>query len=71
MHTKAKGARAVRPASGPPPEYVSVPEFATKFQIGRTTVYDAIKAGKVKAIRLGGTPRIPYSEVERVSKSGW
>lgn len=55
----------------PQPAWVSAPWFANHFSLGRATVYQAIKAGKLKAIRFGDSPRIPFSEVERVRASGW
>jgi len=50
--------------------YLTVPEFAARFRIGRSTVYDAISSGRLKAIRIMTAQRIPLDEAERVEREG-
>ena len=52
----------------------TVPQVAKEFSCSAGTVKNWIKAGRVKAYRLGGPAgrdyRIPWAEVERL-KSDW
>lgn len=46
-------------------EYMSITDFIDTVHISRPTAYSLIKDGKIKAIRVGKTWRIPRDEVER------
>jgi len=54
----------------PVPGWLTVPEFAAMFRIGRSTVYDAIASGRLKSILIMSVHRIPASEAERVQREG-
>lgn len=49
-------------------EYITVTEFAKKFNISRQFVWKMIKEGKLKAIKIGSIYKIPVSEVDRIEK---
>jgi excisionase family DNA binding protein len=69
MTTTAKKRKSGK-ESGELPEFVGVPWFAKRFSVARTTIYNAIAEGRLKAIRIGDAHRIPSSEVERVTNEG-
>lgn len=60
----------VRKAAEPVAGYLTVQEFAERFRIARTTVYQAIDTGRLKAIKIFTAKRIPASEAERVEREG-
>ncbi|WAV88897.1 helix-turn-helix domain-containing protein [Oxalobacter aliiformigenes] len=43
----------------------SVKEFCEMVGIGRTTFYQEVKAGRIKAKKMGRSTLIPKSELER------
>ena len=49
-------------------EYITVTQFAKKFNISRQFVWKIIKEGKLKSIKIGSIYRIPVSEVERIKR---
>ena len=49
-------------------EYITVTEFAQKFNVSRQFVWKMIKEGKLKAIKIGSLYKIPIIEVERIEK---
>lgn len=46
-----------------PPAYLTVREFATILRLNVKTVYAAIEAGTIKAVRFGRTIRIPRDQI--------
>jgi excisionase family DNA binding protein len=46
-------------ARTPPHELLSVEAAAQRLSIGRTTMYGLIKAGDVRAVRVGRLRRVP------------
>ena len=49
-------------------EYITVTQFAKKFNISRQFVWKMIREGKLRAIRIGKIYKIPMSEVDRIEK---
>ena len=49
-------------------EYITVTQFAKKFDISRQFVWKMIREGKLRAIRIGKIYKIPMSEVDRIEK---
>jgi excisionase family DNA binding protein len=47
-------------------DVLTVTEAAARLRISRWTVYDAIRSGEIKAMRLGRLLRVPSSEVRRL-----
>ena len=51
----------------PETEFITVEEFATRYGVARSTVYDWIRTGTLEAgvhyVRLGKTIRFPWGEV--------
>ncbi|PLS82839.1 MAG: DNA-binding protein [Chloroflexi bacterium] len=45
-------------------EYFTVAELAERFKVSRQAVYDWIKDGRLKAIKIGNRTRIPLSAIE-------
>jgi excisionase family DNA binding protein len=43
----------------------SVEEFAFMFGCGRTKVYEMIKAGRIRVVKIGARTIIPKSELDR------
>ena len=43
----------------------SIPDVCTRLGIGRSTVYELIGAGEIKAIKIGHRTLIPESELVR------
>ena len=60
---------AVRPdylrASAPAKLAYSVPEFLAAVPIGRTKLYEELKAGRLRAVKVGKRTLIPITEAER------
>jgi excisionase family DNA binding protein len=58
------------------PLLYTVERAAERLEIGRTTVYELIRAGELEAIKIGGARRIPaaalheYVERLRAEQSG-
>jgi len=52
--------------SDPPDEFYTMEEFAELFKISLPTVKRWIKAGKIRAIKVGRTVRIPKEEISRL-----
>jgi excisionase family DNA binding protein len=44
-------------------EYLTIPELAEIMSISRIAVYNRVKSGKIKAIRIGRNYAIPREEV--------
>ncbi|WP_243301282.1 excisionase family DNA-binding protein [Geothrix oryzisoli] len=49
----------VEPRPEPEPEAYSVEAFCKRFSIGKTQVYEDIKSGKLKSIKMGRRRLIP------------
>jgi excisionase family DNA binding protein len=47
--------------------YDTMREFAEEFRISPSSVHRAIEKGHIKAIKVGGSIRIPRSERERIA----
>lgn len=47
---------------------VSVKEVAKMFSVTKRTVFRWIESGQIKAIKVGGTVRIPEEEIERLKR---
>lgn len=47
---------------------VSVKEAAEMFSVTKRTVFRWIESGQIKAIKIGGTVRIPDEEIERLKR---
>ena len=50
---------------------VTVQEVANYFTVCSMTIYKAIKDGKIKAVKLGGSWRISKEEFERLKEEGY
>jgi excisionase family DNA binding protein len=48
------------------PKYATVRETADEFDVSDAVVYKAIADGKIRAIKIGGSLRIPLTEHERI-----
>lgn len=44
--------------------------FASAHDLGRSTVYAMIKAGKIKTIKIGSATLIPAEESDRLMREG-
>ena len=49
-----------------PPLASTIPDTCRRLGIGRTLVYDLIKQGKLRPIKLGTRTLIPESELQRL-----
>lgn len=47
---------------------VSVKEAAEMFSVTKRTVFRWIENGQIKAIKIGGTVRIPEEEIDRLKR---
>lgn len=45
-------------------------EVATVFGVSRSSIYEAIRRGELRSVRLGGRRLIPVAEIRRVLASG-
>lgn len=45
---------------------VSVDEAARRLSVGRTLLYDLIRQGKVRAIKIGARTVVPVTEITRI-----
>jgi excisionase family DNA binding protein len=52
-------------------EFDSIPELGQRTGKCYRTIHRAIKDGKIKAVRLGGSVMIPRREVERILAHGF
>jgi excisionase family DNA binding protein len=48
------------------PDYVSVREVATLYNVGKDCVYAAIKRGELPAVRFGGVLRVPLAALREI-----
>jgi excisionase family DNA binding protein len=48
---------------------VSTRESARRLGIGKTTFFELLKNGRIKAVRLGGRTLVPPAELERFTAS--
>jgi len=53
-----------------PPMLFTVEQAARLLACGRTTIFSAISAGQVRAIKIGRATRIHRAELERVAATG-
>lgn len=59
-------------AEGSPQKYLRVADVAARFDVDETTIYRQIKAGRLKAIRIGqgrGTVRVPADSLAEYEAS--
>jgi excisionase family DNA binding protein len=49
-------------------EFRTVKETAEVLRIGITQAYNAIHAGEIKAVKIGGSYRVPDGEIERLKR---
>ncbi|HUY32078.1 MAG TPA: helix-turn-helix domain-containing protein [Pirellulales bacterium] len=54
------------PATMPEQTLLRVPEVARRLNLGRSTVYMLMDAGRLGYVRLGRSRRIPVSAVEKL-----
>ena len=48
------------------PELWTIREAAARFRVHRGTLYEWIKRGELRAVRIGGKMLVPASEYQRV-----
>lgn len=48
------------------PTVLTVDEMAAVLRVGRTSIYEAIKRGEIRACRIGRTVRVARHECERL-----
>lgn len=46
----------------------SVNDACRVLSIGRTSLYELVKAGKIKLIKIAGRTLVPRSEIERLTR---
>jgi excisionase family DNA binding protein len=51
----------------PIPPWLSVVEFARLLRVSKWSVYDAVNAKQIRAIRVGRSVRIPVTELDRMA----
>jgi len=51
-------------------QVLRVEEAAQVLSIGRTACWNAIKRGELRAIRIGGSVRVPIAAVEQLLANG-
>jgi excisionase family DNA binding protein len=56
------------PAARNEPQFLTVKEFAKTLNIGTVQAYNAIHSGEVRAIKIGGSYRIPDDEIDRLKR---
>jgi excisionase family DNA binding protein len=47
----------------------TIPEFARRLSIGRTSVYKLAKEGKLRLIKVAGRTLVPRTEIERLTQA--
>ncbi len=47
--------------------FYKVDEFANRLEVSKWAVYDAVKNGQIRAVRIGRAVRIPATELERLA----
>ena len=64
--TQATSRRRV--AADPVPRVLlRIPEFAAAAGISRAAVYNLLGTGELKSVKLGGSRRVPFSELQRLA----
>jgi excisionase family DNA binding protein len=48
-----------------PPLLLKVPEAARMLNVSRTTLYELMRAGDIRTVRIGRAVRVPVRELER------
>lgn len=54
-----------------PREFDSLRELSERTGKTYRTIHRAVRAGKIKTVRLGGSVMVPKREVERILTEGW
>jgi excisionase family DNA binding protein len=49
---------------------LTIPQAEVALNWGRTSIYKAVGAGKIRAVWLGRSIRIPQSEIVRIATEG-
>lgn len=52
------------------PEVLTAPELAERWRCGTDSIYRLVKAGKLKAFKIGTDYRFRESEIERYEEGG-
>ena len=50
--------------------FIGLPQFAAEISVSEDTIYRAIAAHKIKAVKAGNRWRIPRGELARVAREG-
>ena len=51
----------------PEPAFLTVQEYADLLRVSKWSVYDAVNAGQIKAVRVGKSVRIPRSQLDHLA----
>ena len=49
---------------------VKVTTAAARLELSRAAVYNLISAGKIRTVKIGGSRRVPVSELHRLAQDG-
>ena len=66
MDSSSKGDTTPPTALGYPPLASTIPTACSRLGIGRTLIYDLIKQGRLRPIKLGSRTLIPETELHRL-----
>jgi excisionase family DNA binding protein len=65
---QVQGAPGISPAVRPEPLAYRVQDACHALGIGRTSLYELVKTGELKLIRVAGRSLVPRSELERLTR---
>lgn len=49
--------------------FYSVPESSERIGVSRTTMYQLVKSGAIRSVRIGGALRIPAEAIDEFAQS--
>jgi excisionase family DNA binding protein len=52
------------------PQLLTIPEACHALRVARSTLYRLLDAGDLRAVKIGGSRRIPATEIERIATGG-
>jgi excisionase family DNA binding protein len=58
-----------RPTTWPREGLARITEAAAFLAVSRTTIYEALRAGRLSAVTLGADKRIPWPDLHRLART--
>ena len=50
--------------------FLTVQEVAGRYRVSRSAIFGALRRGEIASVKVGGSRRIPFSEIDRLEREG-